>query len=658
MKNKSSSTQDIPKLKLESKSSLKLLDEDSIFQGKYSKSIFETIAWSFRPFKLAVILLLIMGLTGRLVLLGLANVFGIWADSFCVGNECPGVPIWMSGFQHQDFLFLLVGMLTFGFLLNTFFRVFISRVGSHAVSRLYDELTFHTSRLPISFFDSTPAGRIMTRFGSDYASIFRMAGGPLGEFLCLVFDLIAISLLAVLANVYFGFVILLLLVLNAVSYKIFNQRLRKERRELARSRSPSVALFSETYQGTRVIKSFKRESSFLSSFLKLVDLYTNQKVRTVAWIQGYASTMGFSTALVFLITGWFGLKALEAKEVTAGELAVVFTFILILSTTIQQFFEWLSNLEEAFTGVERMDQYLRSPIEAGVVKRENSYLKDLRARFVSSDSHGSGRPSFVGSIRNESIALNHPAVAFRNVSLVYETTGVQVLHNVSFSVALGQSLGVVGRTGSGKSSILQVLFGLYPIASGMVEILGEVMTKVYSKDDVIRFNVEELRRKIGFIPQEPTLIRGTLAENILGPLATSQVERQRLESILDEVGLSSRLSDRMKGTSSLLDIAVSEQGANFSAGERQLMALARVLLMDCQVVVLDEATSAVDPETESLVMSTLSSKLIGKSKIIIAHRLETLNQCDVGLWIDQGSVICQGSIEEVIARFKMGQEGK
>jgi ABC-type multidrug transport system fused ATPase/permease subunit len=657
MKNKSPSTQDVPKLKLESKSSLNLLDEDSIFQGKFSKSIFETIAWSFRPFKLAVTLLLFMGLTGRLVLLGLANVFGIWADSFCVGNECPGVPIWMSGFQHQDFLFLLVAMLTFGFVLNTFFRVFISRVGSHAVSRLYDELTFHTSRLPISFFDSTPAGRIMTRFGSDYASIFRMAGGPLGEFLCLVFDLIAIALLAVLANVYFGFVILLLLVLNAVSYKIFNQRLRKERRELARSRSPSVALFSETYQGTRVIKSFKRESSFLSSFLKLVDLYTNQKVRTVAWIQGYASTMGFSTALVFLITGWFGLKALEAKEVTAGELAVVFTFILILSTTIQQFFEWLSNLEEAFTGVERMDQYLRTPIEAGVVKRENSYLKDLRARFVFSESHGSGRPSLAGSIRNESIALNHPAVAFRNVSLVYETTGVQVLQNISFSVALGQSLGVVGRTGSGKSSILQVLFGLYPIASGMVEILGEVMTKVYSKDDAIKFNVEELRRKIGFIPQEPTLIRGTVAENILGPLATSHAERQRLESILDEVGLSSRLFDRMKGTASLLEIEVSEQGANFSAGERQLMALARVMLMDCQVVVLDEATSAVDPETESLVMNTLSSKLMGKSKIIIAHRLETLNQCDVGLWIDQGSVKFQGTIEEVIARFKKGDVG-
>ncbi|RYZ50458.1 MAG: ABC transporter ATP-binding protein, partial [Proteobacteria bacterium] len=168
------------------------LEDEVRFTGNYSKNVTRTILETFRPYLKMTWTSLLIGIIARLCLLSTANISGYWADSLCQNESfCHALPSFFDGYQTMDFLYLLMTVVSVGFICNLIFRVSISRTGAKAVSTLYDEVTMHVSRFPMDFFDKTPVGRIMSRFSSDYASIFRMAGGPLGEFLGLAFDLIA-----------------------------------------------------------------------------------------------------------------------------------------------------------------------------------------------------------------------------------------------------------------------------------------------------------------------------------------------------------------------------------------------------------------------------------------------------------------------------------
>ena len=221
------------------------LDDESSFQGRYSKEVFETLYASYRSVMFKISFVAVFGFVGRILLLANANVIGIWVDTFCRAPvTCRPVPRLFQGASNERFLWILSLLTFFGFLTTMIFRISFSRLSARAVSQLYDEVTLRTSRFPIRFFDNNPVGRVVTRFSSDYNNVFRLFGGPLAEFLSIIFDLICMMILITIASPLYAPVIVLIGVANWAVYRLNRDRMRVKRRALSASRSPSIAHFS------------------------------------------------------------------------------------------------------------------------------------------------------------------------------------------------------------------------------------------------------------------------------------------------------------------------------------------------------------------------------------------------------------------------------
>ena len=603
------------------------LDQESKFTGKYAQTVKDTLWVAYKPFLGTTIACFIVGLTGRLFLLANANVIGIWVDSFCQGtatSPCRGIPSLFVGFETHQYLILLVSLTVLGFLNTFFFRVIFSRLSAKAVSQIYDETTLRTSRQPMNFFDSTPAGRIITRFSSDYGNVFRLFGGPLAELFAIIFDLISMLILITLASPAYLPLVVVIALLDYGVYRLNLDKLRLVRRNLSASRSPSIAHFAETAQGASTIRSFLKQKSFAQRFSSLDQNYLDNKLSTVKALLSFSFQINVMTSLFLLTTGLMAWWLLQHNYLSIGSIGVAFSFIALSGNTVQMFFEWISQFEEALVGVERMDQYLRSPLEKGA-------LLPATAQFQTGHPIKSTNDVLPGANLKK---LEAAGVEFEKVSFRYRQDLPMVLKNLNFQIQPGERFGVVGRTGSGKSSLIQALFHLYPLTEGQIRIDG------MSAQDVDLMNY---RQSIAFIAQDPALFKGSLKENLDVTYAASAED---MYEALTKVGLT-----EWANPDGLMK-SIEEKGRNLSLGERQLICMARCLLQNAPVIIMDEATSSVDPQTEEILVRATDDFFKGKTQIIIAHRLSTLLNCDRILWLQNGEVKLIGSPQQVLPQFQ------
>lgn len=597
-------------------------------EGGYSRNLFQTLGFAYKPYLGRIFMGMALGFLGRGALLANTNVIGYWVDNL-VGKSSP-----LSGWSSASIIFLLCGMAFGGFLLTMYFRVTFSRLSAKAISTFYDEVTLRTSRLPMSFFDTTPAGRIITRFSSDYGNIFRLFGGPLAEFISIIFDLIMMVILITVANPVYLIFVLFTGLLNYLVYKLNQEKLRKSRRALSASRSPSIAHFAETTQGASTIRTFRRQKSFSERFERLDRHFLNQRLATTKDLISFSFQMNSLTALLLLITGASAYLMVEKGWVTIGSVGVAFSFIALSGNTVQMFFEWLSQFEEAMIGVERLDQYLRMDLEKGS-------LLPSTAQF--STGHAVYSPSLEKYLtRRHLTSEKNASVQVENLWFRYREDLPWVLKNINFHVQPGERLGIVGRTGSGKSSLIQALFYLYPIDKGTVSISTHQPKLQQSGAGV---DLDLYRRSMAFIAQEPILFQGTLRFNLD---IHDEFTDERLWKVLDQVGLKSWVEQNPDG----LGLKIEERGKNLSLGERQLLCMARCLLQEAPIVIMDEATSSVDPQSEEIMIKATEEFFSDRTQIIIAHRLSTLAKCDRILWLQNGEIVSIGPTAEVLPRFK------
>lgn len=609
-------------------SSRSFSDGETKQEGAYSKTIFETLKFIFRPFLAKIIFCLALGFLGRGLLLANSNVIGYWVDNL-VGKQTP-----LKGFDSLNFIVLLSVMSLGGFVLTLIYRVTFSRLSARAISIFYDEVTLRTSRLPMSFFDNTPTGRIVTRFSSDYGNVFRLFGGPLAEFIAIIFDLVMMVILITIANPIYLVFVIFIGIMNFMTYKMNQQKLRAVRRALSASRSPSIAHFAETTQGASTIRSFRRQKSFASRFERLDQHFLNQKMNTTKSLVGFSFQMNSLTALLLLITGISAYFMVEKGWATIGSVGVAFSFIALSGNTVQMFFEWLTQFEEAMIGVERLDQYMRMEIEKG-------------SHLPSSAAFATGHPVYSESVEkylsHRRLTEDHCAsVQVHNLWFRYREDLPWVLKGLNFDVKAGERLGIVGRTGSGKSSLIQALFYLYPHSQGHISINGHI-PKLDESSSGLDLNL--YRQSLAFISQEPILFQGTLRFNLD---IQHSLPDERIFSVLEQVGLLSWVQAQPGG----LLMRIEERGKNLSLGERQLLCMARCLLQEAPIIIMDEATSSVDPQSEEIMVKATEEFFSDRTQIIIAHRLSTLSKCDRILWLQNGEIIALGPTQEVLPRFK------
>jgi ABC-type multidrug transport system fused ATPase/permease subunit len=610
-------------------------DVDTAGQGAYKKTVYQTLYLAYKPslFRLASCLLL--GVLGRALLLGNTNIIGYWVDSMCrPPTPCRPLPDFLSGLSDKNYVVRLAIMTTVGFFLTLTYRTIFSRISAQAVSKLHDEVTLRTSRYPMRFFDITPAGRIITRFSSDYGNVFRYFGGPLAEFITIVVDLFLMVCLITVANPIFLIFVGGIIVFNFVVYRLNRDRLRRVRRDLSASRSPSIAHFAETTQGASTIRSFLRQGSFKTRFTRLDRFFLDQKRKTFGNLVGFSYQMNSLSSFLLLITGTSSYYLLQNGVLTIGSIGVAFSFIVLSGNTIQMFFEWLAQSEEAMIGVERLDQYLRQPLEAGSYLPSNTQFKT---------QHPIYSETFEKYLHGRRLTeKNQASIEARNVWFRYGPELPWVLKNINFDVKPGERIGVVGRTGSGKSSLIQALFYLYKIDQGQILINGHAPKLA---DGDLGPDLGLYRQSIALISQEPVLFQGTLRAN-LDPW--DNLKDSDLLAVLDRVGL----AEWVRTGPAILQRRIEERGKNLSLGERQLLCLARCLLQDAPIVIMDEATSSVDPLSEEIMVRATEELFHGKTQIIIAHRLSTLAQCDRILWLDRGEIKMLGQAQEILKEFE------
>jgi ABC-type multidrug transport system fused ATPase/permease subunit len=577
-------------------------------QEAYSKSVYDTLLQAYRPFILRISLLVLVGFVGRFLILSNAQVIGDFLDKHEVINS-----------ENLSVLFYkLLTLILTSFILTLIFRTIFSSLSALAVSRIYDETTYRVSRFPMSFFENQPLGKITTRFSSDYGNVFRLFGGPLAEFLSILFDLVSIFILMVLIHPYFLITISLS---SGVYYLLLvkNQsRLRQTRRELSTLRAPSISHFSETVQGSTIIRQNCKEQTFVDKFTEFDSKYLVTKWSVFWRVTRFSLELNILSTLLFAVNGIICVHLMKNNLMGVGLTAVVLSFSLLATNTLQMFFEWFSQFEEAFSGVEKMDEYIRHPIEPGV---------KLPSYSDFSTSHP--KKSKQDKALNEKFTDSNTEVQIQveNLSFKYPSSKDLVLNQISFKLKKGDKLGIIGRTGSGKTTLISVLLKIYPFEKGVIMINGRAES-----------DTEKHRSLFSVISQDQLFLSGSIRDNL--DLFRKNTN-QELENVLKNVGLKCTLSD-----------PVIEKGQNLSYGEKQLLSLARGLLQNAQIFIFDEATSNVDPQSETLMNKALTELLADKTQIRIAHRLQTVEDCDQILWLDHGSVKKIGPTKEVLEAFK------
>lgn len=519
---------------------MSFIKDETHFKGQYSKGVFNTVFAAYRPYRLKIASLIVFGFVGRLLLLGNANLVSWWAD--------PGArPSVLRAVTYSEFISLLILVTSAGFVLTSIYRIAFSRLSALAISRLYDEVTYRTSRLPMVFFDTQPVGRVVTRFSSDYGNVFRLFGGPLAEFLAIVFDLVSMTILIGMASPYFLALFVGVAFLQAGVYWLNRGALRRERRRLAASRSPSIAHFAESVQGVTSIRVFDRVRTFFDRFQRLNSEYLRARIRTGLYLTGFSLQMGALTALLLLSTGATGWFLMQSGRVSLGDVGVAFAFIMLSANSVQMFFEWMAQFEEAMTGVERLDDYLRRDLEPGLrlPSTADFAVNPAQLKYTAAEEEHLSR---------EKITLKRAAgISVQSLRFRYAENLPFVLDGLSFDIKAGEKVGIVGRTGSGKSSLIQALFRFYPIDAGEIRIEGHRanVDGVAGERDGVDLGL--YRRSIAYIAQEPTLFRGTLRENL--DLKRSHSDAVLIES-LERVDLGVWFRHQEQG----LDAFIEERG--------------------------------------------------------------------------------------------------
>jgi ABC-type multidrug transport system fused ATPase/permease subunit len=462
-----------------------------------------------------------------------------------------------------------------------------------------------------------------------------MMGGPMGEFLGIVFDLTVMIILTTISSPWFIPLMLFSLIINAAVYRLNLPMMRAERRALSRARGPAIAHFSETVQGARVVKVFGRDANFVSRFVQLFNQYTFQRLRTAVILGGFSIQMAFTINAMLVITGLMGMILVHYNKVSIGAVGVALTFVGMSSNTIQSFFDWLASLEEALTGFERMDEYLQHSSEPEAKIPPTS-------RFQTEHNVASNEEWFA-RFSHPLLQQQSASIHLNNLSLRYRSDLPRVLDAIDLHIKAGEHIGIIGNTGCGKSTLIQALFYLYPFESGSITIDCYQPSAVTKHGNNIP--LETYRSAIALIPQDPTLFTGTLEENLTNGQNTS---KEKLIETLALVGLDELI--KAYGDD-VLQMPIIERGANLSLGQRQLICLARCLLIKTPVVIMDEATSAVDPASEALLTKALASLLANRTRIVVAHRLSTVAQCDRIVWLERGKVRKIGPAAEIIKEF-------
>ncbi|XP_025614974.1 ABC transporter C family member 13 isoform X2 [Arachis hypogaea] len=515
-----------------------------------------------------------------------------WVDTTETGQTVHSVSFYLA------ILCLFCAVNSFFTLVRAFSFAF---GGLQAAIKVHNRLLSKLINAPVRFFDQTPGGRILNRLSSDLYTIDDSLPFIMNILLANFIGLLGIAIILSYVQVFFLVLLLPLWYIYSKLQFFYRSTSRELRRLDSVSRSPIYTSFSETLDGTSTIRAFKSEDFFFAKFIEHITLYQKTSyTETVAslWLSLRLQLLGaFIISFIALMAVVGSHRSLPINFGTPGLVGLALSYAAPIVSLLGSFLTSFTETEKEMVSVERALQYMDIPQE------EQGGCLNVNPDWP-----------------------NLGVIEFQNVTLKYMPSLAPAICNLSFTIAGGTQVGIIGRTGAGKSSVLNALFRLTPIYSGSILVDGM---------DIKNVPVRELRTHLAIVPQSPFLFNGSLREN-LDPFKMSDdlkiwdaLEKCHVKEEVEEAGG--------------LDILVKEGGISFSVGQRQLLCLARALLKSSKVLCLDECTANVDIQTASLLHTTISSKCKGMTVITIAHRISTVLNMDSILILDHGNLAEQGN---------------
>uniref|UniRef100_A0A8D2PN58 ABC-type glutathione-S-conjugate transporter n=1 Tax=Zosterops lateralis melanops TaxID=1220523 RepID=A0A8D2PN58_ZOSLA len=476
--------------------------------------------------------------------------------------------------------------------------------GVLASHQLFLQLLSNVMRSPMLFFEQTPVGHLLNRFSKDMDAVDSVIPDKLKSVLGFLFNLLEIYLVIVVATPWAAMAIVPLTVLYAAFQHFYVTTSCQLRRMEAACRSPIYSHISETFQGSSVIRAHRDQQRFISKSNFLVDENHNSSMlpSSCRWL---ATNLEFLGNGIVLFAALFA--ALGRTQLSPGTAGFSLSYALQITGVLNWMVRSWTEVENNIVSVERVREYQRTPKEA---------------------------PWTLNGKLQGQVWPTEGRIEFRNYSLCYRPGLELALRRVSVTINGHEKIGITGRTGAGKSSLAVGLLRLVEAAEGAILIDGQ---------DIAQLGLHDLRNKITVIPQDPVLFSGSLRMN-LDPL--NQYTDADIWTALELTQLKNFVADLPEQ----LEYKCTDQGENLSTGQKQLLCLARALLQKAKILILDEATAAVDLETDAQIQSMLRTQFRDSTVLTIAHRVNTVLDCDRILVLENGRIAEFDTPEHLIAQ--------
>ncbi|PAX55910.1 ABC transporter ATP-binding protein [Brunnivagina elsteri] len=530
------------------------------------------------------------------IMQGLAPFLIGWSiDNLIAKGNLPGL---------MQMLLLILAVYLAGF---TSIRAQILRINwitQNVLAQLRQDIFTKLQTLPLSFFDTSSAGDLMSRLLNDVSTVNQVFGLAIAQIVGSVFSLVGIAIAMLVVNLQLGLLSNIVIPLVVIITTVFGKLARSKFRVTRQSISELSTRIEEDLGSIREAQLFNRSELNISNFEKLNAANRDANIQAVTITAAFLPTIDVLNTLSVATIFTYGSYLVITQTMTVGTVTAFLIYLQQFFQPLQILSQFYTQAQSALAGLERIFLLLDEP----------SQLKDANDAIE--------------------MPLIDGKVDFENVTFGYKQNQT-ILKNVNIHAKSGEMIALVGATGAGKSTIINLILRFYDVTKGAIKIDGI---------DVRQVTQASLRRQIGIVLQDMVLFSGTIAENIAfgNPEAT-----------LAEIEAAAKVANVHEFIMTLpqaYDTAVGTRGVSLSQGQRQLISIARAVLINPRIMILDEATSSIDTRTEALIQDAMSKLLKNKTSFVIAHRLSTVTQADKLLVVQQGEILEQGTHAELIAQ--------
>lgn len=556
-----------------------------------------------------------------LLIIGVAllDIIAPWPLKFIIDNVLGGEPFtgpvgdWLLTYVGTDQR-LLTAVLGLALLLITILQGIIAFAYEYMNGLIQERATFllrsevfsHVQKLPLQFFDQSRLGDILKRVTEDSSKIMSALVSSMGQLLVDAIKFIGFAIVMLFVNWRFSVIVLAYVPLLLFLYVTFRQNIRETARTARKQEGEMMNLTLETLGAIREVKAFGRESHQLAEFEKHGRERIKSALRSIRWEASFSPVIDFIQAGSTAAVIWYGVSQVLIGQFTIGELLIFMSYLKDIYRPLRHFSKLAANMQKAAASGDRLGKVLDADLN---IQDAPDALPLRRARGE---------------------------VVFHQVDFAYPSAPEQlILQSINLKVQAGQVVALVGGTGAGKSTLTSLLMRFYEVTNGRILLDGR---------DIRQIKLDDLRRQFAIVPQESVLFARSVRDNI----AYGRPEAG--DPAIIAAAKAANAHDFIQNLPDGYDTVIGERGGTLSGGQRQRIAIARALLRDAPILILDEPTAALDAASEELVMNALERLMNGRTTFIIAHRLSTIRDADLIVVLENGRIVETGKHDTLLEK--------